>query len=109
MVEGWTLNKDGTASLIDARGNKAPIALDPKTTKSITVQLNFKVGLGLFDGKLITGTRGGSGRKHTGIVRYIPKRCSSGDHLAGGADHIYDYLHHGRGWNLDIHGLQCRN
>lgn len=66
LVEGWTI-KDGKASAIDTHARMAPLALNPATTKSIQVVITAKVGLGLFEGLLITGMRKGATDSVPGI------------------------------------------
>jgi RHS repeat-associated protein len=62
-VEGWVVDDKGAAKSLD---NHAGIdkQLFVKDDKSLKIEMNFTVGVGLYDGKKITGERSGiAGRK----------------------------------------------
>lgn len=53
-VEGWTVDASGKATGLDVH-RVFGIVLDTTKVKSVTIEITFTVGVGLYDGKKITG------------------------------------------------------
>jgi hypothetical protein len=64
FVEGWVVNANGGAAGMDVHqigDGKRPISINTLFDKSVTVEVKFVVGAGLYKGQKITGLRGGPG------------------------------------------------
>lgn len=63
FVEGWVIDEKGNAKGLDSHAAIDTVQFNGKGTKSVEILMKFKVGTGLYDGKLITGERGDLGSR----------------------------------------------